>query len=60
MNHIFPGNKTNVMNTRQHEKYQINHANTNKMKHSALISMQNMLNKDNMKNEDEKSHNEYT
>ena len=56
MKHIFPENKTNVMNTRQ----QVNHANTNRMKHSAVISMQTMLNKDHMNNEDEKSHDEYT
>ena len=60
MKYLFPENKTNEMNTRQHEKYKVNHANTNRMKNSAVITMQNMLNKDHMNNEDRKSNDENT
>ena len=60
MKHIFPENKTHVIKTRQHEKYKVNHANTNRMKHSSVISMQHMLNQDHMKNEDTKSHDKIT
>ena len=45
MQHMFPLNsKAHTMNTRTEEKYVVQHANTDKLKNSAIIYMQNMLN----------------
>jgi cell division septum initiation protein DivIVA len=45
MQHIFPLNsKTHSMNTRMEEKYEVKHANTDRLRNSAIIYMQNLLN----------------
>ena len=45
MKHMFPLNsKAHTMNTRTEEKYVVQHANTDRLKNSAIIYMQNMLN----------------
>ena len=53
---ILKEHKTNQCN--EHNE-KVNYANTNRRKHSVVISMHNMLNEDHMKNKDEKSHDEY-
>ena len=43
--HMFPlNNKHHNMNTRNSEKYQVQHANTGRLKDSSIIYMQNLLN----------------
>ena len=43
---IFPLNsKSHKMETRNNEKFMVQHANTNRLKDSAVIYMQNLLNK---------------
>ena len=43
---LFPLNeKDNRMNTRHQEKFQVHFANTNRMKNSSIVEMQNQLNK---------------
>ena len=37
--------KTHKMNTRNYEKYEVQHANTERLQNSAKIYMQNLLNK---------------
>ena len=45
---MFPENiKFHDMLTRHPEKFKIEHANTNRFKNSAIIYMQNLLNKNN-------------
>ena len=45
MQHMFPLNsKTHSMNTRMEEKYEVKHANTDRLRNSAIIYMQNLLN----------------
>ena len=45
MQHMFPlKSKTHLMNTRKEDKYEVQHANTDRLKDSAIIYMQNMLN----------------
>ena len=45
MKHLFPTNKsTHVMDPRNHELFHVNHANTERMKNSPVIYMQNLLN----------------
>ena len=42
---MFPlKNKSHIMETRKHEKYLVQHANTERLKNSSIIFMQNMLN----------------
>ena len=42
---MFPENlKNHLMKTRKQEKYQVQHAQTKRLKDSALIYMQNLLN----------------
>ena len=44
---LFPINdKTHKMQTRDDEVYKVNFANTNRLKHSSIVKMQNMLNED--------------
>ena len=44
--HMFPLNdKTHVMNTRQSDKFKVQHANNDRLKKSGIIYMQNLLNK---------------
>lgn len=44
--HMFPqNNRKHTMNTRKAEKFKVQHANTERLKNSALIFMQNLLNK---------------
>ena len=43
--HMFPlNNKSHNMNTRNTDKYQVQHANTGRLKDSSIIYMQNLLN----------------
>ena len=43
MQHMFPLNsKTHSMNTRMEEKYEVKHANTERLRYSAIIYMQNL------------------
>ena len=43
---MFPLNdKTHVMNTRQSDKFKVQHANNDRLKKSGIIYMQNLLNK---------------
>ena len=43
--HMFSySNTTHIMQTRKHEKYLVQHANTERLKKSAIIYMQNLLN----------------
>ena len=43
---MFPTNdKTGHLATRQAEKFKVQHANTDRLRNSSLIFMQNMLNK---------------
>ena len=45
--HLFPLNqKFHQMNTRNVEKYKVQHAYTERLKKSAIIYMQNILNED--------------
>ena len=45
--HMFPKNtKSHKMNTRKNEVYEVQHANTGRLKNSAIIYMQNLLNED--------------
>ena len=45
MNHLFPPNKSShEMKPRHHELFHVNHANTERMKNSQIIYMQNLLN----------------
>ena len=39
-------NKKHKMQTRDDDKYKVMFANTNRLKHSSIIEMQNMLNDD--------------
>ena len=42
---MFPlNNKNHNMNTRNTDKYQVQHANTGRLKDSSIIYMQNLLN----------------
>ena len=44
---LFPINeKTHKMQTRDDEVYKVKFANTNRLKHSSIVTMQNMLNED--------------
>ena len=44
---LFPMNdKTHNMQTREDDKFKVKFANTNRLKHSSIITMQNMLNED--------------
>ena len=44
--HMFPVNeKTHKMGTRRPEKFKVQHANTDRLKNSSIIYMQNLLNK---------------
>ena len=44
---LFPMNdKKHKMQTRDDERFQVKLANTNRLKHSSIITMQNMLNDD--------------
>ena len=44
--HMFPLNdKTHVMNTRQSDKFKVQHANNDRLKKSGIMFMQNLLNK---------------
>jgi hypothetical protein len=44
---LFPINdKTHKMQTRDDEVYKVKFANTNRLKHSSIVTMQNMLNDD--------------
>ena len=48
---MFPvNNKQHDMNTRNEEKFKVKHANTGRLKNSAIPSMQRMLNEDYVKN----------
>ena len=53
----FPENEKNQIETRQQEKYKIEHANTNRMKNSSIIYMQHLLNEEYKKKETNESHN---
>jgi hypothetical protein len=45
MKHMFPLNdKTHSMDTRNDEKYKVQFANTDRLKNSAIVYMQNLLN----------------
>ena len=51
MKHMFPLNdKSHNMNTRNDEKYKVQFANTDRLKDSAIIYMQNILNENERKN----------
>ena len=43
---LFPENENNHMDTRYHEKYEVLFSNTERMKKSSIIYMQNLLNKE--------------
>ena len=44
---LFPMNdKKHIMQTRDDERFQVKFANTDRLKHSSIITMQNMLNDD--------------
>ena len=48
---LFPLNPIRTKNiTRKHEKYQVKHANTDRLRKSAIIHMQHLLNKKNAEN----------
>ena len=50
LNDLFPLNEKNhKMQTRNNEKYEVMFANTNRLKNSSIITMQNMLNNTEMK-----------
>ena len=50
LNDLFPLNdKNHKMQTRNNEKYEVMFANTNRLKNSSIITMQNMLNNNEMK-----------
>ena len=52
LNDLFPiNNKIHKMKTREDDKYQVQFANTGRLKQSSIITMQNMLNDDAKKNE---------
>ena len=45
--HLFPpNNKTHTMDPRSYEHFQVLHANTERMKNSPIVYMQNLLNTD--------------
>ena len=47
MKHLFPpNNKTHTMDPRSYEHFQVLHANTERMKNSPIVYMQNLLNTD--------------
>ena len=47
LNDLFPINeKMHQMKTRENNKFKVNFANTDRLKNSSIISMQNMLNED--------------
>ena len=47
LNYLFPINeKMHQMETREDNKFKVNFANTDRLKNSSIISMQNMLNED--------------
>ena len=51
LNDVFPiNNKINNMKTREDDKFQVQFANTGRLKQSSIITMQNMLNSDAKKN----------
>ena len=50
LNDLFPLNdKNHTMQTRNNEKYEVMFANTNRLKNSSIITMQTMLNNNEMK-----------
>ena len=50
---LFPENtKEHQMNTRNVDKYKVNFANTEKLKHASIITMQKLLNEDAKKAEE--------
>ena len=51
LNDLFPINeKIHKMNKRTNEKYKVNFANTDRLKNASIITMQKLLNEDNVKN----------
>ena len=51
LNHMFPKNeKLHFMNTRYEEPFEVQHANTERLKRSPIIYMQNLLNEHELKN----------
>ena len=48
--------KKKSVETRQNEKYKVNHANTHRMQKSAVIHMQNVLNEDHKQNKIKEIH----
>ena len=47
MRDLFPlNNKKHKMETRTNEKFKVNHANTERLKHGSIITMQKLLNQD--------------
>ena len=59
LNDLFPMNeKMHPMKTRENNKFKVNFANTDRLKNSSIISMQNMLNEDSSYNWDETSQHE--
>ena len=51
LNDLFPINeKIHKMNKRTNEKYEVNFANTDRLKNASIITMQKLLNEDNVKN----------
>ena len=57
LNDLFPENNNNYANkTRYHEKFQVLHADTDRMRESSIIYMQNLLNAEYKENMEEKEH----
>ena len=60
LKYLFPETDENLMKTRHHEKFKVNHANTNRMQNSAIIQMQHKLNKYHMEKEIKETQDEQT
>ena len=60
LSNLFPVNEKAAIETRHHEKYKVSKANTNRMKNSAVVSMQNLLNKDHNQNQNKETHEKKT
>ena len=52
--HFQPHKKDHIMQTRQQNTYKVTHANTNRLKNSSIIFMQQELNKENINNKNRK------
>ena len=50
LSNLFQENEKKSVETRQNEKFKVNHANTQRMQKSAVIHMQNLLNEDHKQN----------